>query len=113
MRILIYGAGVIGSLYAMRLHDTGHRVVVLGRGERLDEIRNDGLILEDVRSHRRDVARVDVIETLDPHDPYDLVLVPVRLEQLPAVLPPLAHTMLAPGYEPTYSREADPFWSVG
>jgi len=32
MNILVYGAGVIGSLYAGRLHRGGHRVTLLARG---------------------------------------------------------------------------------
>ena len=33
MKLLIYGAGVLGSLYAARLHAAGHRVMLLARGQ--------------------------------------------------------------------------------
>ena len=35
MRILVYGAGNIGSLYAGLLAESGQQVVVLARGRRL------------------------------------------------------------------------------
>jgi ketopantoate reductase len=34
MRILIYGAGVIGSVYGARLRQAGHDVVFLARADR-------------------------------------------------------------------------------
>ena len=38
MRILIYGAGVIGSFYASRFAKAGLDVTVLARGQRLKEL---------------------------------------------------------------------------
>jgi 2-dehydropantoate 2-reductase len=32
VKILVYGAGVIGTLYAARLQEGGHRVTVVARG---------------------------------------------------------------------------------
>jgi 2-dehydropantoate 2-reductase len=34
MKILVYGAGVIGTLYAARLQEAGRQVTVLARGGR-------------------------------------------------------------------------------
>ncbi len=45
MKILIYGAGNIGSLYAAKLKDAGHDVTILARGARLREIREHGILL--------------------------------------------------------------------
>jgi ketopantoate reductase len=39
VKILVFGAGVIGTLYAARLQEGGHRVTVVARGERLADIR--------------------------------------------------------------------------
>lgn len=96
MRILVYGAGVLGSLYAARLQESDNEVTVLARGRRLDAIRADGLVLEDASTGRCSVTRVSVVEELSPADPYDLVLVPVRREQLPSVLPSLAASRATP-----------------
>ena len=42
----MYGAGVLGSLYAARLKASGHDVTVLARGKRFDEINGQGIVLD-------------------------------------------------------------------
>jgi len=44
LRILVLGAGVIGSVYAGKLLQAGHEVVLLARGPRLSDLRNNGLV---------------------------------------------------------------------
>jgi ketopantoate reductase len=39
VKVLIYGAGVIGTLYAGKLADAGHKATVVARGQRLGDIR--------------------------------------------------------------------------
>jgi ketopantoate reductase len=39
MKLLVYGAGVTGSLLAARLHEAGQDVSLLARGERLAALR--------------------------------------------------------------------------
>lgn len=90
MRILVYGAGVQGSLYAARLHERGHDVALLARGQRVVDLRAHGVILEEITSRRHTVTPVSIVERLDPTDVYDLVMVPVRREQIGAILPALA-----------------------
>jgi 2-dehydropantoate 2-reductase len=91
VNILIYGAGVIGTLYAARLRESGRRVTVLARGARLRDIRNYGLVLEDVVSGHRSITQVDTTEALNPDDRYDAVFVAVRRDQLDSV----KHDLLA------------------
>ena len=43
MRILIYGAGVIGSLYGALLAEAGFDVSVYARGKRLEVLSREGL----------------------------------------------------------------------
>ena len=45
LRILVLGAGVIGSVYAGRLLQAGHDVVILARGPRLVDLQTHGLYL--------------------------------------------------------------------
>lgn len=90
MKILVYGAGVIGSVYAAFLGAGGHEVDVLARGRRLARIREHGIVLEAVPGGRRIEAKVDTVEALDPSRRYDLVLVVVPFDQLDDVLPALA-----------------------
>jgi 2-dehydropantoate 2-reductase len=87
MRILVLGAGVIGSLYAGKLLQAGHEVVLFARGRRLSDLQAGGLILEDEESGQRTELRVSSVGELAPDETYDLVLVPVRSEQLASTLP--------------------------
>lgn len=89
MRILVFGAGVIGSVYAGRLLEARHEVVLLARGRRLEDLLAHGLILQDAESGERTVSRVEAVDRPDPDDRFDLVLVSVRAEQLRSTLPTL------------------------
>jgi 2-dehydropantoate 2-reductase len=90
MKILVYGAGVIGTLYAARLQYSGHQVTVLSRPSRLADITRNGLVLEDVLTGQRSITQVAVSDKLLPTDTYDMVMVTVRRDQLASVLPALA-----------------------
>ena len=89
MDILVYGAGVIGTLYGAKLQLGGHRVTVLARSERCAAIKAQGLVIENVVSGARSATRVSTVERLDPGDRYDLALITVRREQLSGILPAL------------------------
>ena len=89
MKILVYGAGVIGTLYAARLQDGGNRVTVVARGQRLADIRRYGLVLEDVVGHGRSTTQVDTTERLGPNDQFDAALIAVRRDQIASVVPEL------------------------
>jgi hypothetical protein len=58
VHFLIFGAGVLGSVYAARLREAGHEVTVLARGERLAELRRDGIVLEEGRTGARSVTPI-------------------------------------------------------
>ncbi|HOX13798.1 MAG TPA: 2-dehydropantoate 2-reductase N-terminal domain-containing protein [Spirochaetia bacterium] len=79
-RVAVFGAGVIGSLYAGRLAEAGCEVAILARGDRADKIRSDGLRLEDERSGRRTQVRVAAPDSLREFRP-DAVFVAVRKDQ--------------------------------
>ena len=42
MRLLIYGAGVIGGLYASLFAQAGYEVSLYARGKRLESLRQQG-----------------------------------------------------------------------
>ncbi|MGD9094011.1 MAG: 2-dehydropantoate 2-reductase N-terminal domain-containing protein [Anaerolineales bacterium] len=90
MRILIYGAGPLGSIFAARLHEAGHDVAILARGMRLADIRQHGIVLEDYLTGERTATQVETVEALTPEDEYDLVMVIMRKNQAMKVLPVLA-----------------------
>jgi 2-dehydropantoate 2-reductase len=82
MRVLVIGAGVIGSVYAGHLAEAGHAVTVLARGRRLDDLTRSGLRL---RLRSGPERRPDVTVTGEvPAGPLDLVMVAVRREQATA-----------------------------
>ena len=90
MKILFYGAGVIGSLYAARLQDTGCDVSILARGQRLEDLKEYGIVLEHALTGERTTTRVNIVEQLSAEDAYDLIVVAMRKNQVAAVLPALA-----------------------
>jgi 2-dehydropantoate 2-reductase len=96
MNILVYGAGVIGSIYAARLQEAGHNVSLLARGQRAASLREHGIQLEDKLTRQRTITRVSIVEQLTPTDIYDVVIVTVRLDQLHSVLPALAANQQIP-----------------
>lgn len=89
MKILIYGAGVIGTLYAAKLRDSGNDVTVRARGERLMDIHRFGLVLANVVSGALSRTQVDTAERLAPDDQYDAALITVRRDQLADIIPEL------------------------
>jgi len=90
MKILVYGTGAIGSLYAARLREAGQEVSLLARGQRLADLREHGIVLEDAITGHRTTTRVDVVEQPAPEDAYDLVIVLLPRNHVSEVLPALA-----------------------
>ena len=84
MRILIFGAGVIGSLYGAILAEAGYDVSVYARGCRLECLTRDGLLYKRKGKIRK--APVRVLSKLEAKDCYDLILLTVRENQLHAAL---------------------------
>lgn len=87
MRILVYGAGVIGSILAGHLLKTGNDVSVLARGNRYDELSKNGLILRKANSCKKEITHPTVINFLAEDDIYDYIFVVMQKTQVTAVLP--------------------------
>ena len=96
MKILIYGAGVIGSICAARLHGPEHEISILARGERLDVLLRHGLMLRHAITREEMFLHVPVVTKLSSADTYDLVIVAVRLDQIASVIPDLAANRRVP-----------------
>ncbi|MCR5098398.1 MAG: ketopantoate reductase family protein [Lachnospiraceae bacterium] len=84
MRILIYGAGVIGSLYAAMLYKAEIDVTIYARGTRLCDLQSKGLLYK--RKGKLFKANVTVISELNKNDCYDFVFLTVRENQLMTAL---------------------------
>ena len=80
LRILIYGAGVIGSLYAALLADAGYDTSIYARGKRLEILKNNGLLYKKDQDLIR--AKIKILEEVPDDDIYDFILLTVRENQL-------------------------------
>lgn len=87
-RILIFGAGVIGSVYAGKMALAGHNVSVIARNKRLKELQQNGLLLSaDETSPVK--ANITLIAALKDDDVYDYIFVTLRKDQLQDAFPVL------------------------
>ena len=75
MRILVFGAGVLGCNLANNLFRAGKDVTLLARGSWAEEIRTNGLRIKNKFSPRLTVSRIPVVTELLPDDPYDVIFV--------------------------------------
>jgi 2-dehydropantoate 2-reductase len=99
LRITVVGAGAIGGALAIRLANVGHRVSVLARGATLAALREGPASLTDLDGlHRADLDAYDS-DCSDGGDcaagaaaigPQDLVILAVKAQSLPALVPTLA-----------------------
>ena len=107
MRMLMFGAGVLGTFYGAKLSASGNNVTVLARGRRAAQARADGLVVEE-RGHGTLRVRVSVIEVLERDEAYEYVLVFVRNNQVESVLPALAASTATPNVVFMYNNAAGP-----
>jgi len=89
-KVLVIGAGPLGSVLAARLFQGGQNVAILARGERLLQIREHGILLHDVVSGETSTDKVPAVSEFNPEDHYDLVLIVMRKNHQLALLPTLA-----------------------
>ncbi|MGI5173248.1 ketopantoate reductase family protein [Treponema sp. OMZ 840] len=89
-KILVYGAGVIGSIFAGKLFKSGLDTVILARGNRFREIKENGLILKNVLTGKAETYALACIDELKENDIYDYIIVAVQNNHIDAILPVLA-----------------------
>ena len=66
MRILVYGADVLGGNPARNLFHAGKDVTLLARGEWAEKIKKNGLRIKDKFSLRTSVSHIQVVTELAP-----------------------------------------------
>jgi len=84
---LVYGAGVIGSIFAYTLKSGGIDTSILARGKRLADIKKHGLIIQDDIFNKEYKTDINVIEKLEKDDYYDIILVIMQRQQVSQILP--------------------------
>ena len=96
MKILVYGAGIVGSTYAWQLSEAGHDVSILVKKGKKQLIEKDGIYINctDFRGNKKQVIQTTfrpvVIEDLSPQNNYEFIFVSVNNAQLKQVLPALS-----------------------
>jgi 2-dehydropantoate 2-reductase len=93
VRVLVYGAGVVGQIYGGRLAGAGHQVTLLARGSALERLAACGVALDAGAGASR--AHPAVTGDVHRDEPYDVVLVTVRRDQLYDALPVIAELTAA------------------
>ncbi len=91
MRLLIYGAGVIGCWYAVLFSKAGYDTTIYARGKRLALFQKDGLRYEvKGKIHKADVK---IIERLENADSYDFIFLTVKENQVHTALEELSQNI--------------------
>ncbi len=86
MKILVYGAGVLGCNLARNLFRAGKDTALLARGDWAEELKKNGLRIKDKFSPRMSVSRIPIVTELAPEDRYDVIFVVLRYTQLDSIL---------------------------
>ena len=90
MKILIYGAGVIGSIFSGKLAQNGYDATILARGNRYNEIKKNGIVLYNPLNNKTIEIKIKAIDILLENDFYDYIIVTVQNNQADTILPILA-----------------------
>lgn len=95
MKVLVFGAGVIGTMHAWAFERAGHTVSLLGRPGREDSwAKGVALRILDGRGGRNEEVKVlyspRIVTSFGPEDGYDLIVDAVRYTQAETALPEIA-----------------------
>lgn len=86
MRILVYGAGVLGCNLARDFYHSKQDVTLLARGKWAEEIKNNGLRIKNQLFLHTSVFHIPVITELKSDDIYDVIFVTIRYTQIDTVV---------------------------
>ncbi|MFD3157329.1 ketopantoate reductase family protein [Haloimpatiens sp. FM7330] len=98
MKILIIGTGVIGSVYGWQLFESGNDVTHFVRKGKKQMIEKQGIHIRclDMRvgekNHKEVLYKPKIVEDIYEDANYDLIIVPVKANQLSSILPIISKT---------------------
>jgi 2-dehydropantoate 2-reductase len=93
MKILIYGAGIIGSTYGWQLSKAGYDITVLVRPEKLQSVKEYGINIQcsDFRGGQKQVEQVvfrpKAVDKLLPDNDFEYIIVSANCIHLKEILP--------------------------
>lgn len=87
-KILVYGAGAIGSVLTVRLTLAGHQVSVIARGENYHVISQEGIHLEDLTGHHH-IRPYRVVSDVSELEPQDYIFIATKFHALAEITPQL------------------------
>jgi len=96
MKILVYGAGPLGSYFAAKLAQAENEVTILARGRRFTRLNRRSIELQPFEGGEITRVRVHPMERLGPLDEFDLVMVVLGKNYLKGVLPFLVANISTP-----------------
>ena len=96
LRIVIVGAGVQGTVFAVQLTRAGHQVTLISRPKRAMELRQQGATIQNLTTNEICTKVLPVLDRLPPTLVADICLVTVRREQIDAVLSDLVRATAIP-----------------
>lgn len=96
MKILIYGAGIVGTTYGWQLSKAGHEIAVLVRPEKKQAIKEEGIHIHcaDFRGGKKEIEDIvfkpDVIDSLSADNNFEYIIVTTNNLHLKEILPVLS-----------------------
>ncbi|MCR5147734.1 MAG: hypothetical protein K6C35_02075 [Eubacterium sp.] len=90
MKVLVYGAGVIGTLLTHNLCAAGNDVSLLARGQWAETLKKDGLRMHHWLQRKDTLDRPEIITAIDEAVHYDVVFTVMQYDQTVAIKDDLA-----------------------
>lgn len=111
MKVLVWGAGVIGSYLAHVLYGSGQEVSLLARGAWRETLEESGLIIRHSLQRKTTVDHLGIVGSPAEGGPYDVIFAVMQYQQMDALLPDLAAAdcplVVLVGNNPGASRMAE------
>jgi 2-dehydropantoate 2-reductase len=109
MKICVVGAGSIGGLLGVRLHNIGEDVTLIARGAHLEAIRKNGLKLLMSDGSEEVAAGVKATSDMSSLEPQDLVILGVKAHQIEPIVDEVA-ALLGPEGTLLTTQNGIPWW---
>lgn len=109
MKICVVGAGSIGGLLGVKLHNIGEDVTLIARGAHLQAIRESGLKLLTMDGVTEVATGVKATDNIKELGPQDLVILGVKAHQIEPIVDDIAG-LLGPNSVLLTTQNGIPWW---